>query len=207
MIAVLVALCGVAAGHPPPEIAVDPPIRWRETPARFEWSTWVRIGFGVESAVEPADLAAIGAQPLPRETQILTWATGLGAEVSIPLGRRLRAGLWAELAGLEPMGGAELVLTRAPARLDLFWYTGEGVWTVRAGGGRDHATAAIARGYRAPWTLWGPYDRTSRYEIGVRVVVAATRAYADPSDWSATLGIEFEPVGALRYLLGIESWY
>lgn len=45
------------------------------------------------------------------------------------------------------------------------------------------------------------------YEIGARFVLAATRAYRDPRDWTATLGLEVEPVGALRYLLGIRSWY
>lgn len=205
---ILLASAGAALGRPPPPddyIAQDPPVEWRDTPARFEWSTWVRLGVGVES--EPSDLVVLSTTTGPRATRSVAWATGLGAEVSLPLGSRLRAGLWGELAGLDPMGGVELLVTRTPRELDLFWYEGEGVWMFRAGGGRTHATAAIARGYRAPWRLWGPYDRTSRYEIGVRIVAVASRAYDDPKDWSATLGIEFEPVGALRYVLGIKSWY
>ena len=43
--------------------------------------------------------------------------------------------------------------------------------------------------------------------IGVRVVVSATRSLDDPRDWSATVGLEAEPIGALRYLLSIRSWY
>ena len=43
--------------------------------------------------------------------------------------------------------------------------------------------------------------------IGVRVVASATRAIDDPRLWSATLGLETEPMGALRYLLGIRAWY
>jgi hypothetical protein len=38
-------------------------------------------------------------------------------------------------------------------------------------------------------------------------VLSASRAHADPADWQATLGLEVEPIGALRYLLGIESLY
>ena len=54
---------------------------------------------------------------------------------------------------------------------------------------------------------WGPWSDTSRYMIGVRLVASATRAIADPDDWAMSLGLEFEPVGALRYVAGIKSWY
>jgi hypothetical protein len=39
------------------------------------------------------------------------------------------------------------------------------------------------------------------------LVGTVTRAVDDPHDWSATIGIEAEPVGAIRYLLGVRSWY
>lgn len=89
----------------------------------------------------------------------------------------------------------------------MFWYKGEGVWIVRAGGNRDIYTGALSYGYRAPWKLWGPWSGKTRYMIGVRMVASYMRAADDPSLWSATLGLETEPVGALRYLLGIRSWY
>jgi hypothetical protein len=43
--------------------------------------------------------------------------------------------------------------------------------------------------------------------IGARLVASATRSVADPNDWAMSLGIEFEPVGAVRYVGGIKSWY
>lgn len=202
---VAAALAPVAAAHPPPP--PDPPeIDWRDTPATFEWSTWFRLGFGMRAEPSTTIARTIEPQP-PSSDRSSTWETGLGADVSVTLSRRTRLGAWAELQGLEPAGGLELVLARSPSDLDLFMYRGEGVWMVRGGGSATHATAAIAWGYRCPWKLWGPYNRTTRYEIGARVVLSAARAYADPNDWSATLGIEVEPVGALRYLLGIRSWY
>jgi hypothetical protein len=208
---------GVASAHPvgydappppPPPIiiATDPPpvpIEWRHDPALLEWSTWIGFGAGVASsapefltrgAIEVADLHT-------------AWIFSAGIEATLPITHSVRVGPWVGLRDLEPMAGAELAITRRPANLDLFWYDGEGVWTLRAGGGLDHMTTALAWGYRCPWKLAGPYTRGSRYEIGARVVLAATRAYNDPRDWSATLGLEVEPVGALRYLLGIKSWY
>ncbi len=207
----LVALaCGVAAAHPPPELATDPPIEWRHDPARFEWSTWLGFGLGVAASPAATVTPAAGArttQPTAAGELGTAWTFSAGAEVTLPVTHSLRVGPWVGLHDLEPMAGGELQLTRSPASLDLFFYAGEGVWTVRAGGGPTHATATIAWGYRCPWKLWGPYTRTSRYEIGPRITLAATRAYTDPRDWSATIGLEVEPVGALRYLLGIKSWY
>ena len=43
--------------------------------------------------------------------------------------------------------------------------------------------------------------------IGVRFVATYPRALDDARDWSATIGLEAEPVGALRYLLEISSLY
>jgi len=203
VVAVLAARTAAAHPPPPPEIAEDR-VEWRETPAIVEWSTW--LGFGVGAASTPATALARTTQPAPPE-QHLAWTFSAGAEVTLPLTHAVRLGPWLGLAGLEPVAGAEVQITRAPAEVEMFFYRGEGVWTVRAGGGPEHATAAVAWGYRCPWRLWGPYTRATRYEIGARIVLAATRAYRDPQDWSATLGLEIEPVGAVRYLLGIKSWY
>jgi hypothetical protein len=106
-----------------------------------------------------------------------------------------------------PVLGGELIFDGLPHRLDLFQYDGEGTLAIRAGGNLHHVTAAIAYGYLAPWNLWGPWDGPTRYMIGVRLVASATRSLDDPHDWSVTGGLEFEPVGSLRYLLGIRSWY
>lgn len=205
----LIAVTRIASGHPesPPQdyIAEDPPplTEWREHPATLEWSTW--LGFGVGVASSPPMVLARGALTDPdRHTAVVFSA---GAEATLSLSHTVRLGAWAGLHDFEPMAGGELQLTARPKSLDLFFYEGEGVWTLRVGGGPDHMTAAIAWGYRCPWKLWGPYSTATRYEIGPRITLMATRAYADPNDWTATLGLEVEPVGALRYLLGIRSWY
>lgn len=105
------------------------------------------------------------------------------------------------------MAGGEIVLEGVPKRLDLFQYDGEGILSIRAGGNAHVVTGALAYGYLAPWRLWGPWNGATKYMIGVRLVASVTRSVDDPRDWTATGGLEFEPVGALRYLLGIRSWY
>jgi hypothetical protein len=201
VVASLIAALGrIAAAHPPPppEIADD----WRDEPARIEWSTWFRLGDGVEHAREA--IAARTTSPVP-DPDTSRWETGLGIDASLTLTTHTRFGAWAELRGTQGFAGAELVLSGAPGSIDMFLYRGEGVLVARAGVGPEHqTTAALAYGYRCPWKLWGPYSHATRYEIGVRVVGNVTRS---PDEWSATVGLEVEPVGAIRYLLGIRSWY
>ncbi|MFT3693735.1 MAG: hypothetical protein QM831_11380 [Kofleriaceae bacterium] len=201
---VLLALAGSAAAHPI-LVEPDPPklIEWRDTPALLEWSTWIGGGFGVQSS--RSNVIARGTTP---DAELgTTWTFSAGAELTLPLAGSVRLGPWVGVHDLEPMVGGELEFTARPRSLDLFFYRGEGVVTVRAGGGFDRGTIALAYGYRCPWKLWGPYTETSRYEIGARIVIDATRAYDDPKDWSATIGLEVEPVGAIRYLFGIRDWY
>jgi len=205
----LVLLCIVAepaSACPEQCRAMDEPVEVATRPA-IEWSTWFRLGFGIEPE-EPAG-AIPRATMAPAVEHGTGWAAALGAEASIGLGTRgdVRLGVWGELRGLEPIGGAEVVLTRVPKRLDMFLYDGQGVLALRGGGNHERGTAAIAYGYLAPWKLWGPWRGPTRYMIGVRAVATVTRAWDNPRDWSATIGLETEPVGALRYLLGIRSWY
>jgi hypothetical protein len=192
--------------------AVANPIAWDgpsdDIPSRpaLEWSTWFRLGFGIEPQV-PETIALSTTTP---DVEYGTgWAAALGVEASVGLDRRgdVRVGMWGELRGLEPIGGAELVLTRVPKRIDMFLHDGQGILALRGGGNHERGTAAIAYGYLAAWKLWGPWTGASRYMIGVRFVATYTRAWDDPRDWSATFGLETEPIGALRYLLGIRSWY
>ena len=200
---VLLCVCaGSAAARPPPE-----PEPVSEERPQIEWSTWFRLGFGYQ--LEPP------ADTLPRMTGApeaepdTAWAVGLGAEASVGIARDgdVRFGIWGELRGTELFGGGQIVLARVPKKLDMFLYDGQGVLMLRGGGNPDRGSAAIAYGYLAPWKLWGPWNGPTRYMIGVRFVATYTRAWDNPRDWSATFGIETEPVGALRYLLGIRSWY
>lgn len=199
----LVATAGTAAAHPPPP-PDEEPISWRSDRAFLEWSTWVRLGFGVAST--PAENVARSTVPQPTHDQHTLWDAALGADVTFPLPTpKVRLGPWIELRPDGVFGGGELSI--AGSDLDMFWYEGERVWSIRAGSSTTHVTGALAFGYRCPWRLWGPYDHATRYMIGVRLVASATRAVADPDDWSMSVGLEFEPLGSLRYVGGIKSWY
>lgn len=205
---VLVALTRLAAARPPPPPDEDPYEggSWRDHPARIEWSTWLRLGYGV--AYERSDTAARTTTPTPPtddDSHHGHWELGAGVEASLVLTRHSRIGAWAELRGRQGFGGAELIITGAPRSIDMFLYQGEGVLALRGGIGPDQQqTAALAYGYRCPWKMFGDAPRSTRYEIGARIALTVTRS---PTEWSSTLGIELEPVGALRYLLGIRSWY
>ena len=191
----------------------------------IEWSTWVRGSFGGERAPEDVAARTIGPRPIATHTR---WELGLGVEASLALSRHgdTRLGAWAELRGLsadDAFAGGELVLTRVPKRVDMFLYEGHGILALRAGRSTTAATAAIAYGYLAPYWLEGSCkerfysietgvcaprpERTARYMAGVRVVASVTRGLDDPRMWSATIGIEFEPVATLRMLLVARSWY
>lgn len=200
----LLALVGTASARPPP-----PPDDEDLEPARpaLEWSTWFRLGFGVEAGA--TDTAARTTMPSAPRGQDRAWEAALGADVTMSLGAGggLRFGPWIEARGLSVVGGGELVIQRLPRKIDMFLYDGQGVLALRAGGNHEKVTGQVAYGYLAPWKLWGPWTGTTRYMIGVRFVGSFTRAIDDPSDWTATLGIETEPFGAIRYLLGIRDWY
>jgi hypothetical protein len=210
MVFTVVLLAGTAAARPPPEddhddgdCCTDP---GPDRPAA-EWSTWFRLGFGVEPATSPT--AARSTTPVAPRGHEAGWEAAIGADLTMAVSAsgNVRFGPWIEARGLSVIGGAELVVQRVPRKLDMFLYDGQGVLALRAGANYDRVTAQLAYGYLAPWKLWGPWRGSSRYMIGVRFVGTVTRAIDDPRDWSATVGIEAEPFGAIRYLLGIRSWY
>jgi hypothetical protein len=204
--ATLLVVVDPVAARPPPdqgqyEIASDP------KPTRIEWTTWLRGAIVVASG-DPApttDGIARAVSPASSEShRDVAGAVGIG--LTLPLGHRVRVGAWAEVRGWDlPLLGGEL--TVIPGDLDLFHYKGKSAVTVRAGGNPDLLTAQLGIAYRAPWDLFGDRPRNSRYMIGAGLVATVTQSRFDRSDWSATVGLEFEPLGAIRYLLGIKSWY
>jgi hypothetical protein len=199
----ILLVSSTAAAHPPPE-----PIEIREHRPTVEWSSWFRLGYGVDTGGVDATARATST-PTPAQAED-TWEAAFGADFSLPVSTHgdLRLGAWAEArTSSGPVIGGELLLDGHAGKLDMFLFEGRGILALRAGGNGRVVTAAIAYGYLAPWKLWGPWDGSSRYMIGVRLVASATRSVDDPRDWSATAGIEVEPFGALRYLLGIRSWY
>ena len=208
LVAVAIMMSAQSAwAHPPPP---PPEIAAPDRPA-VEWSSWFRLAYGYDH--EPAAATPLASTPAPSSAPDPWGASAaLGADVTFDAGKGgdLRVGPWLEVRGFDRAGvvaGGELVLERAPRSLDMFLYDGQGVLIVKAGGNDRVVTGALAWGYLAPWTLFGPTSGNSRYMIGVRLVATATRALDDPRDWSIAGGLEVEPIGALRYLLGIRSWY
>lgn len=191
-----------------------------------EWSTWIRAAVGGER--RSGDTIARGAATHAEPTSDLHSELGLGLEASLSISPRgnARLGAWAELRGFSTdavFAGGELILTRVPKRLDMFFYEGHGILALRAGRSTTEVTASIAYGYLAPFHLEGVCkerfygietgycaarpESTTRYMAGLRLVGTVTRALDDPRSWSATIGVEFEPIAALRMLLVARSWY
>ncbi len=199
----------VAARPPPPPDEYEIASSDDDDRPAIEWSTWVRVAYGGAPAPYEARSRLVSPTEVP-ESRDQGWEAAAGADLTLGIGRggNLRVGPWVEArTSSDAMVGGELMLAASPAKLDMFWYQGEGVLIVRAGGNRALRTGSVAYGYRAPWDLFGPQRGKSRYMIGVRLVASATQSSEDSRLWSATLGVETEPVGALRYLLGIRSWY
>jgi len=199
----LLALADPVAARPPPnELAYAPAPKV----TLIEWTTWLRgavvVAHGEPDATPSNAVAAVA--PQDDSDRSVAGAAGLG--FTLPIGRRARIGAWAEVRGWDvPLVGGELTLI--PGDLDLFHYKGKSAITVRAGANPDLLTAQLGFAYRAPWDLFGDQPRRSRYMIGVGVVTTVTQSRFDRSDWSATVGLEFELLGALRYVLGVRSWY
>lgn len=202
------ATYGQLARAEPTLVRAEPPTQAPavDRPTLVEWTTWLRGSVAlIQGAVEAPTAARSVAAVATRERD-RTVAGAIGAGFTLPLGNRARVGVFAELHGWEaPVLGGEL--TFIPGDLDLFFYKGKSAVTLRAGASPTVLTAQFGLAYRAPWDLFTSRPRSNRYMIGVGVYVNATQSRIDPHDWSSTLGIEFEPLGAIRYLLGIRSWY
>ncbi len=195
----LLVLATPVAASPPPDYYIASP-----TATLVEWTTWLRGALVVaQSEPKPPDGVVAAVAPSTEHHQVDGAA---GAGFTLPLGRRARIGAWVELRGWDTaLVGGELTLL--PGNLDLFQYKGKSAITMRAGGNPTQLTAQLALAYRAPWDLFGDQPRRSRYMIGTGLVATVTQSRFDPHDWSATVGIDFEPLGAIRYVLGIRSWY
>jgi hypothetical protein len=74
------------------------------------------------------------------------------------------------------------------------------------------ASLTLAYGYRCPFSLREPPEDNgdkpglrplARYMVGVRLWVNSTVDLTGDPAWQLTGGLEFEPVGAFRYILGL----
>lgn len=154
-----------------------------------------------------------------------------GGSATFAMGRRGddRVGPFVEVASatfasVSAIAGAELFFGALPRPLRMFYYSGEGTLSLRLGAGwtwRDAppgptssplASVTVAYGYRAPFSLreytdaWSDAPDTrapARYMVGARLWVNTTMDLVAPLAWQFTAGIEFEPVGAFRYLFGV----
>lgn len=197
--------------------AHQPPPRYPTQRPRLEVSPWVALGGG--ALVAPGATSAV-------------FDLRLGGDFTAAIGRQgdLRIGPFVEaatstFASVQAVGGVELFVGAIPRPLRMFLYPGEGVLSLRAGAGwawRDAglstrtsapvASLTAAYGYRAPFSLREPGAQTTdkpedpataRYMTGARLWVNATVDLATDPAWQITGGIEFEPVGSFRYLLGL----
>jgi hypothetical protein len=155
----------------------------------------------------------------------------LGYDVTLPVARDgdVRVGPFLELgsatfASFAVVGGLEAFLGGTPRPLRMFYYAGEGTLSVRLGAGWGFwsdlpqtssspiASVSVAYGYRAPFSLREPSEQmaatpghreSARYMTGARLYTNATFGLRAAGIWQVSGGIEFEPVGAVRYLFGL----
>ncbi len=209
-LALACAIPSVASAHVPPP-------RYPRLRPTLEVCPWVGLGGGALVV----DGAGVGLFDLK-----------LGGDVTLPVDRGgdVRVGTFGEVAtasfaSVQAIGGLELFLGAAPRPLRMFYYSGEGAFTARLGAGwawRGHAvpdarsspvsSLTLTWGYRAPFSLRDYHDQseaepnqrdTLRYMTGARLWVGATVDLAGATAWQLSGGIEFEPVGSFRYLLGL----
>lgn len=171
----------------------------------LQWSTWARVGGGIAS--HPTSLVARGIT-LPMAEQQSTWEAAIAADLSLSVAHRgdVRLGAWTELrTSSGPVVGGELVVEGLPPHPYTSDFNGSGSVVLRAGGNSHVLTTAIAFGYVGSWYRSDRWIRSVSHVVGARVVASVNRSLDGPRDWSATVGIELEPIGVLGYLLGLGS--
>ena len=211
------AALALACAVPSVASAHTPPPRYPRLRPTLEVSPWVGLGGGA--------LVVDG-----EGTGVFDLRLGCDETLPVDRGGDVRVGAFGEVAtasfaSVQAVGGLELFLGAAPRPLRMFYYPGEGAFTARLGAGwvwRDHAVAdarsspvaslTLTWGYRAPFSLRDYRDQserepnqrdTLRYMTGARLWVGATVDLAGATAWQLSGGIEFEPVGSFRYLLGL----
>jgi len=166
-----------------------------------EWSTWARLGYGI-AAHEPSLLARSSHPPVGESDPL--WEGALGADLTFGVAKRgdLRLGAWGELrTSSGPVLGGELVVEGLPPRPYDSSIGGTGSIVLRAGGNEHVATWAVGFGYVGSFPRSDPWLGWMRHLVGVRLVASTNYSLDTSHDWSATLGLEIEPIGALTYVV------
>jgi hypothetical protein len=178
-------------------IIVDPEKR----PA-VEWSVWGRLGVGI--ATEAPDAIARRVTTSPTESiSTSMWQAALAADVTLGIARGgdVRLGAWGEVrTSSEPVVGGELVFEGLTPHSYTSRIGRAGSLVLRAGGNARVITGALGVGYVGAFPRFDPWIRWARHVVGARAVLTFDRSLDDPRDWSATIGLEIEPIGALHGL-------
>ncbi len=164
---------------------------------KLEWSVWGRFGMGVHSQ-QPTVLARSLTPPEARSSTM--WEAALAVEVTVGVAHEgnIRLGTWAEArTSSGPVAGGELVIGGLPPRAT----RGGGTIVVRAGGNAHVFTTALALGYVGSWPHDEPWMPCIKHLVGARFVASVNRSLDDPRDWSATFGLEVEPLGVLHAMI------
>jgi hypothetical protein len=154
---------------------------------------------------QPSDIAARRVTPEP-DASGSTWEAALGADASFGVAHHddLRLGAWGEARTTTgPVGGAELVLEGLSPHPYASRIGGAGSLVLRAGGNTRVLTAALGLGYVGSFPNGDPWVSWARHVVAARVMLSVNRAAEDPRDWSATVGLEVDPIGAVHALFDV----
>ena len=127
----------------------------------------------------------------------------LAADVTLGIARGgdVRLGAWGEVrTSSEPVVGGELVFEGLTPHSYTSRIGRAGSLVLRAGGNARVITGALGVGYVGAFPRFDPWIRWARHVVGARAVLTFDRSLDDPRDWSATIGLEIEPIGALHGL-------
>jgi len=183
---------------------LPPPILKQERPT-VEWSLWGRLGVGV-AAQHPTVLARTLTPPTVVPST--TWEAAAAAELTVGVARdgNIRLGAWGELrTSSGPVVGGELVLEDLAPHPMESRIGGAGSVVLRLGGNAHVVTGAFGFGYVGSWARSDPWLHWAGHVVGARLVASVNRSLDDPHDWSATIGLEVEPIGALHAVLDLAT--
>jgi hypothetical protein len=168
-----------------------------------EWSLWTRLGVGIASPERPESITRSVTPPPMATSSTSTWEAALTGELTFRAGRGdLRLGVFGEVrTSSDPVFGGELVLEGLPPRPDTSSIGGAGNFVVRVGGNDRLITTAFGFGYVGSFSRTDPWIPWMRHMVGTRVLVSMNHARDEPGNWSALIGVEVEPLGAVRALV------
>jgi hypothetical protein len=171
-----------------------------EKRAPVEWSVWTRLGAGIMSQQPDVVARRVTAPEVGPGSTVEAAAT---ADLTVAVAHHgdLRLGAWGEVrTSSDPVAGAELVLEGLPPHPYDSRIGRTGSLVLRAGANDRIITGAVGFGYVGSFPRYDPWIGWARHVVGARVVVSVNRAIDAPHEWSATLGVEVEPLGAAHAL-------